>query len=138
MNYCPYLLEDKLQKYEEDVARKTEKQSKRLSVQMKSQTFDAVKPLTILRFLNGFTLACHTNRMPDGADMWLFHLFMKKPASKDPNARTSLKPKKKRLKTTVTLATYCELGNYRLSTYTTESVISETDAEMNSPSSHRT
>lgn len=77
MDYRTYCLEEKLQKYDEDVEKKMPKWSKGLLVQMNSQTFDAAKPITILSFLDDFMQECDTNEVHPDAAMWTFHLFMK-------------------------------------------------------------
>lgn len=51
---------------------------------MESQTFDAPKTITILRFLNQFKRTYNTSEGPEGATVSVTHLFMAKPASASP------------------------------------------------------
>lgn len=116
--------------YDEDVAEKIPKWSTRLTIQMKSQTFDAETSIKMLRSLSNFKLACHTNSVHEGAAMWILDPFMKKPASAVLNAWICLKMKKKRCQAGRTLTTYCEVVNYMLSHYAIDFVLAKTDAEM--------
>lgn len=129
INYCTYRLEGKSQKYDDDVARKIPKRSMRLTVQMKSHTFDAAEQKTPLSFLDS-KMAYDTNGVHEGAAMWLFHLFMKKFASAILNACTCLKPRKKRRLAERILTTYCKVVNCLLSTYATDDVESDANAKM--------
>lgn len=97
---------------------------------MNSQTFDPVEPITILSFLDYFELACNTNGGHEGTATWLFHLFMKNPASAVLNACTCPKPKKKRRQIEGTITTYCEVVTYCLSAYSTHYDIAETGVEL--------
>lgn len=55
----------------------TAKWSKTLEVQMKSQTFDSFDPYQFVILLSAFKLMCDTNRIHEGAVIWILQLFMK-------------------------------------------------------------
>lgn len=62
--------------------------------------------------------------------MWFFCMFMEKLASAVQSRGTSLKQKRNLHRTKKWLRTGCEVGNYFLSTYTTNEAIAQRDAEM--------
>lgn len=133
MDNRTYRLEDKWQKYNDDVARKILKWSKPFTVHMKSQTFDVTKLITILTFHNNFKLAGNSNEVHEGAAMWLSHLFIKILAGAVVNDCTCLKLKRKRLQAKRTIRTYFQVVNYLLFTYVADDVVAETGAEMTTP-----
>lgn len=96
MDFRTYRLVDNLQMYNDNVAGKILKWSRLLMVQVKSETLDAVGPITILSSLNDLKLACKTNGVHEGAAIWLFHLFTKKLGTAVLNDCPCLKPKKNR------------------------------------------
>lgn len=49
---------------------------RRLQTQMRSDIF-AFDLVSVISFLSAFGVASDTNGIPEGAVMWLFHLFMK-------------------------------------------------------------
>lgn len=69
MDYHTYSSDDQSQAYNYNVARKISEWSKRLTVQMKSQTFDAVEPITIVSFFNDPKLACDNNGVHEGTSL---------------------------------------------------------------------
>lgn len=85
---------------------------KLLTVQMKSETFDTAEPITILRFLKDWALACATNCVFQGAAMRLFHLDMENQARVVINASTCLQPREKRHQADGMLTTYCKVVHY--------------------------
>lgn len=130
MDYRTYLIKGKSQKYDDNVARKTVKCSKRLSAPMRSQTFDAAKLITIMKLLNKLKLTCDTNGMRECATMCFINQFMKKPSSEVLDTCTCMKTKKKRLQSEETLMTYFVGVIYLLTTSATDVTIGEADAAM--------
>lgn len=90
MGYHSYRMADRSQYYDDGVARHIAKMGRRLKVQLKSQMFDGSDPITILSFLPAFQMTSDKNRVHEGADMWLFHFFRKKPAGAEFNAKKCL------------------------------------------------
>lgn len=123
-------MEEKSQNYDDDVAKKLPKWRKLPTLQRKSQTFDAAKPITIFSFLNYFKLSCDTNRVQADAATSLPHLFMKNPVREVLNVRPCLKPKYKGRQAKVKPTSFCKVFSYFLSTYTTEDVIAKAYAQM--------
>lgn len=85
--------------------------------------------VSILGFLFAFQMACETNRIHILAEMWLFHLFMKKPGRAPLNSRiclTSSSPARQEEK----LTPYCKLANYLLATYAADDVIVEPNIDI--------
>lgn len=123
-------MEDKSQNHSDDVARKFPKRRKRLTVQVRYQTFETMEPMTLLSFLSDLKLACNTDGLHHGGFLKLFHLFMRKSARAVQNACTGLKPTKYRRQAEGTLTTYYEVVVHLLSAYAMKDAIAETEAEM--------
>lgn len=70
------------------------------------------------------------NEIHEGAAMWLFHFFIKKPAGAALSAWTRLassrQPRQKGK-----LTSHCQVVHYVLNTYTTVNIIAEVDASIN-------
>lgn len=62
-DYRRYRLADKSSLYDDEVARSVSRWAKRLQVQMKSQFFDSLDPISIISFLSGLKLACGTEKV---------------------------------------------------------------------------
>lgn len=97
---------------------------------MRTITFDPYSPIYIISFLSSFKSACNTDRIHEGAVMWLLPLFLKKRAAEDLISRPGLNGKSYcRRQKEWPLAKYCVVVNYISETYGTEDGILETDAE---------
>lgn len=81
LNYTPWCLGDRSQNYEDEVAKRIDKMTKRLKASPSSQLFNRPDTTTILSFLQAFQMAFDINGIHQGMAMWLFNLFIKKQAS---------------------------------------------------------
>lgn len=105
------LFENTSQEYQ---VNKISKFFKSLQVKIKSNMFDPRNPVSILSFLNQNRVACDYNDIKEGAKMWLFPHFLKKPSNIALTVclrlvRTGPKYKEGKLKS------YCKLFNHLLS-----------------------
>jgi len=104
--------------------------TRRMEVQLKSQIFDPMDPITILSFLPAFKTACDSNGIHEGAAMWLFQFFVKKTAKAALSARTTTVSASGGKTKASQLTSYPAVVQFLLRTYATDEVIAEADAEI--------
>jgi len=131
LDYRTYLLNDRSTKFNSGVTKQIAKMVRRMDVQMKSQIFDPVDPITILSFLPAFKTACDSNGIHEGAAMWLFQYFVKKTTKAAIVARTTAGSTGDGKTPGSHLTNYPAVVQFLLKTYATDEVIAEADAEIN-------
>lgn len=102
---------------------------KGLKVQLKLQMFDRCYPITILSFIPAFHVACDTNCIYEGAAMWPFHLFIKKPVVAALRAITGF-TSSRRSREEGKLTSYFQLVNYLFNTYEVDDTIAKAYADI--------
>lgn len=96
-----------------------------------SSIFNHFDPVYIISFLSAFKAPLDTNRINEGAAMWLLQLFMKKQAEATLSSRIALRSKSSRkCQIEGTLKTYYEVVYYLLETRDTDNVIFKPNAEI--------
>lgn len=100
--------------------------AKRLQVQVRSQIFDLLDPISFLTILSAFKLAYDTNWGQNGAAFWLSYVFMKRSTAAKLNTRIILKLKSHKRWKEVTVVPSCEVVKYLLTTYARDSIIALT------------
>lgn len=69
VDYRNYRLIKKSTRYEDDVANKLNKMTKKTAVQMKDRTVSAKDPVSIIAFLQNFKAACNACNIHEG-QLW--------------------------------------------------------------------
>lgn len=116
------------------VSENNRKISKRMTTQMKSHIFSPFQPISIVRFLRNFKLACETNGVHEGSPIWLFNFFMKNSSSAVLNTRSASSQKTQiwnlSAGKTITLSTYPQIFNYSLHNYAADENIAGTEDDI--------
>lgn len=92
LDYHPHHFVQKALEYDENATKNIGRWKMKLRTQIRSLTFDAIEPISVVNFLCAFYLGSHTNRIHEGAHIWLFHFFMEGSCGTTLNARLFLKP----------------------------------------------
>lgn len=77
-------------KYVECAAKSGVKWTKRLQVQMKTNIFHTLDPISVITFPSTFKLVCDSNKIYEGATMSLLPFHMKEMAAATPNSGIAL------------------------------------------------
>lgn len=80
--------------------------------------------------LSAFKMACDTNRVVEGAALWILHFFKKRPSASALNAHITLKMNLYKRQKRITGTSNFEAINYLFVTYASKDVIAKTDADM--------
>lgn len=97
---------------------------------MPSQILHGFDIISILSFLLAYQLAFDTERIHEGASIWLLHVFKNLLAVTALNACFALKSKLRELQEEGTVTPYGVAVYFFHDTYTPDDIIGETDADM--------
>lgn len=104
-----------------------------MTAQMKPNACNFLSSIYNIGFLKNVKLACSTNEVHEGADVWLFHLFLNNTASVVLNTRlsaacTDAKSSRPTSSKSRYFTTYAQVIYFLLKKYATDEAISETVA----------
>ena len=132
VDYCTYPLEIRSARYDASTARRINHYRKKLDVQMKTHTFGGQDPITVLRFLARFKIACDHNGVSEGAAVWCFQFYLTGQAHALLQSRLHGNIMVVDAEQRELLQTYPEVVNFLLRTYLTDEVISEAVGDVTS------
>lgn len=94
---------------------------------MKNNILDSFGPMSTVRFILNFNLACDTNRLHERVGQWLLTFFIKNPAAAVLSSWIKLSSNSHKHRKERALTSYRKVDNYLLNTYSTHDVIVEMD-----------
>lgn len=101
-----------------------------MDVPMKTANFKPSDPISLLPFLQNFKTACNSNGIHEEAAIKLFQHFMKDPA-KSALVHSVCDTKEDDPQQDGKLTTHCQVVHYLLTTYATDDLIAEAEADIN-------
>lgn len=125
LDYHIYLLADKASKHDNHVAKSVIEGVKRLKVQMKTNIFNLLGPISGIGFLSWFKLVCDTNGIHEYSAMWILPIFMEKLAAAAQNFQMALSSESIKYSKEGSLTSYNKVITCLLETYATDGVIAE-------------
>lgn len=139
VDYRKYRLANRSPRYDDTVSSYVAKLVKKIKSQMKAHFFDPKDPIFIIGFLATFELTCDTNKIHEGAAMWVLPHFVKETIANALNSRMCAEDRTAPLVATVRhdkirhqklLRSYPEVVNYLLKKFATGAEIAEYDATI--------
>lgn len=128
-DFRQYRLLRKFGWYDDDVARGLNRMTKKVTMQMKDETFGGRDPVSIIGFLQDFRAACNDCSIVEGAALWLFKYFLADPVELDIKARVVLPAQASKAQKRC-LTTYSATDNFLLTWYLTVENIAVVDGDF--------